>query len=271
MTNFAESQTAPHSVLRAAGATALSIAIITGAPSPASGDTGGDPGTEGARMGDVYVTDERVFADTPVTPLEDLLQQLADAAGISLTLTGEIDGEDTLYARGDTLYRVLDRLLLDGHGYAVETDEFHRIRRLIIFSGSEGSSKLRPVNNRQRYLARQLGKRDDTTVSVMHETLFDRTLNDSHAKLIAIGLLADVGSERAIESLKAGIGDPDPQVRLATAKALYRLLGEEALPLVGQIYYSPGSASIRKDVAALVAESSHPLAQGIVLESRSKE
>lgn len=257
--------------LSTAGAAALSFAIIIGVASTASGETGGGPEPKGANGGDVYVADERVYADTQVTPLEDLLQQLAEAAGISLTLTGEIDGEDTLYARGDTLYRVLDRLLPDGHGYAVELDEFRKIRQLIILSGREGTSELKAVNNRQRYLARQLGKRDDTTVSVMHETLFDRALNDSNAKLIAIGLLADIGSEHAIESLEAGIGDPDPQVRLATARALYRLRGEEALQLVGQIYYSPGSASIRKDVAALVAESSHPLAQGIVLESRNRE
>ena len=56
------------------------------------------------------------------------------------------------------------------------------------------------------------------------------------------------------------IGDNDPQVRLRKARALYRLQGDDAITLIGQIYCSQCSASIRKDIAALVAASLHPLA-----------
>lgn len=229
------------------------------------------PATMDGSVGNLYVVDERVYADLPVTPLPELLQQLAEAAGISLMLTGNIGGQRSLYAKGASLYRVLDHLLSEGHGYAFELDADNIIRKLTVFSGGEGTSGRKLVNERQRYLARQVGKRDDDTATVMHGTLSNRALDDSPAKLIAIDQLADMSSEHAIDSLQAGIGDPDPQVRLATAKALYRLRGDEALNLVGQIYYSPGSASIRKEVASLVAGSSHPLAQGIALDSRLRK
>lgn len=225
----------------------------------------------GKSVGNLYVLDERVYADLPETPLPDLLRQLADAAGISLVLTGNIEGAGNLYATGASLYRVVDHLLLEGYGYAFELGQDSSIRQLTVFSGGEHTSELKAVNERQRFLARQVGKRDDDTATVMHETLSSRSLEDSQAKLIAIGQLADMENEHAIDSLEAGIGDPDPLVRLATAKALYRLRGDNALTLVGQIYYSPGSASIRNEVAALVAGSSHPLAQRIALDSRLKE
>ena len=254
-----------------AGAAILLAALILGASSPTAGEANVVPATMENSAGNLYVVDERVYADLPVTPLTYLLQQLAEAADISLILTGNIEGEESLYAKGANLYRVLDHLLSEGHGYAFELDADSNIRKLTVFSGGEYTSGLKAVNERQRYLARQVGKRDDDTATVMHGTLSNRALDDSHAKLIAIGQLADIQSEHAIDSLQAGIGDPDPQVRLATAKALYRLRGDAALTLVGQIYYSPGSASIRKEVAALVAGSSHPLAQGIALDSRLKK
>jgi len=225
----------------------------------------------GRGIGDLHVMNERVHADLPATPLPDLLKQLADAAGIDLTLAGDFDGEEELYARGASLYRVVDHLLSDGHGYAFELDPDGRIIHLIVFTSGENTSVLKAGNERQRYLARQVGRRDDNTATIMYETLSDRSLNDSHAKLIAIEQLTDMDSQYAAESLQAGIGDPDPQVRLATAKALYRLRGDNALDLIGQIYYSRGSASIRKDVATLVAESSHPLARSIALDSGVKK
>jgi hypothetical protein len=216
---------------------------------------------------EIYVVDEQVYADLPAAPLASLLMRLSEAAGIELSLSSDIDAEAELYANGVSLHKVVNHLLPIGYGFALEMNQERKVTRLIVFSSDETAAGSKPGNERQRYLARQLGKRDDSTADIMHATLADRDLADSQAKLIAIEQLVDIESKHARQSLEAGIGDPDPQVRLSTAKALYRLQGDEAITLIGQIYYAEDSASIRKQVAAVVSGSSHPLAQSIVKNS----
>jgi hypothetical protein len=216
---------------------------------------------------DIYVLDERVYANLPVAPVADQLRQLAEAAGIELVLNSDIQGETELSARGQPLARVVDRLLPDGSGYALQADTADKLVRLIVLSSGSSVSSVAPRNERQRYLARQIGKRDDGTADLMHETLSDRGLGDTQAKLIAIDQLIEINSQYATESLIAGMGDKNPEVRLATARALYSLQGDEAITLIGQIYYAGETDTFRRKVAAVVSGSSHPLAQSMMKKS----
>jgi hypothetical protein len=213
------------------------------------------------------VSDERVYANLPMTSLDELLQQICDAGGIDLKVTGNFDAEIELYANGIPLRRLLDRIIPQGAGFALESDAQGRTKRLLVFSDEVSSTRSVATNERQQYLARQIGKRDDGTADLMHATLSDRKLADTPSKLTAIEHLADINSDRAMENLLAGMGDADPQVRLATAEALYRIQGEEAITLIGQIYYDEGSTAIRREVAALVVKSTHPLAKELVRDS----
>ena len=220
---------------------------------------------------EIYVVDELVYADIPPAPLSTVLSRLAKAAGIELKLAGDIKTEVELYANGSSFSRVLDTILPDGCGFALELGPDQKIKRITVFSTEEATRRSKPVNERQRYLARQMGIRDDSTADIMRETLSDRSLDDVEAKLIAIEQLVEIKSEYAQRSLQAGMGDKDPKVRISTARALFRLQGDEAITLIGQIYYAEDSALIRREVAAVVVSSPHPLAQTIVKESGVKK
>jgi len=215
----------------------------------------------------ISVVEEQVYANLSVAPIADQLSQLAETAGIELSLSGSIEGTGELEANGKSLRLVVDQMLPDDCGYVFELDADQKVRRLLVFANDSSTNAGGVENERQRYLARQVGKRDDGTAAIMLETLADRNLDDKQAKLIAIEQLVDIESEQARESLLAGMGDHDPQVRLSTAKALYHLQGDAAITLIGQIYFAEDSTLNRKAVAAVVSGSSHPLAQGIVKDS----
>jgi hypothetical protein len=219
---------------------------------------------------EINVVDGKVYADLPPVALSSLLGQLAEAAGIELSLSRDITLKTELHVNGASLSRVVDKLLPESYGYALELDQEQKVTRLIVFISDDSTGRPAPTNARQRYLARQIGRQGDDTADIMRETLADRSLDDSPAKLIAIEQLAEMDSEHARESLQAGMGDSDPQVRLATAKALYRLQGDAAITLIGQMYYAEDSASARKDVAGVVLHSPHPLAEGILRDSGLK-
>lgn len=212
----------------------------------------------------INVVDEKVYASVPPTALSSLLVQLAEAAGIELSLVRDIALETELHANGTSFSRVVDQLLPESYGYVFEHDQEQKITRLIVFASDNSTGRPSPANAHQRYLARQIGRQDNDTADIMRETLADRSLDDSAAKLIAIEQLSEMGTDHATQSLQAGMADSDPHIRLATAKALYRLQGEEAIPLIGQIYYAEDSASVRKAVAAVVLHSPHPLADAIL-------
>jgi hypothetical protein len=215
------------------------------------------------------IDDEKVYADLPMIRLDKLLHQISDAAGIELEITGGFDTEVELYADGTPLGRIVNSIIPEGAGYALESDAQGNTTRLLVFSRDKTGTWSRPANERQQDLARQPVKRDDDTANFMHATLSNRELADTQSKLTAIYYLADIDSDRAIANLQAGIGDPDTRVRLATAKALYRIQGDEAIALIGQIYYDAESTSIRKDLAAIVIDSTHPLARKLVSDSGS--
>ena len=213
----------------------------------------------------------QVYADLPSAPLVDQLLLLTEAAGLELSISGDLAVEADLYANGVNLYQVVDHLLPEGVGFVLEMDRAEEFRRLIVFSHIGDASNAKTLNERQRYLSRQVGLRDGHTAEIMRETLSDRSLQDSRAKLIAIEQLSDMNSEDAWESLQSGMGDPNPEVRLATARALYRLQGDDAIVLIGQIYYAEVTGVSRQNVASIVMNSPHPLARSMLRESGLKQ
>jgi hypothetical protein len=214
----------------------------------------------------ISVRKGRVYASVPATSLESLLLMISAAAGIKLELHGPLPGTSDLFASGKPLPMVLDRVLPEGAGFVIEYDARQHPTRLIVVAPGASWQAAPPTSDRQRYIARQLGRYDNDTAEILGSTLADRSVRDPGAKLQAIEQLANTDSDYARDMLLKGLGDGDPQVRLEAIRVLYDLRGDEVITLVGQAYYAETSTEMRRTLAEMVSRSSHPLALELLRE-----
>ena len=78
---------------------------------------------------------------------------------------------------------------------------------------------------------------------------------DASVRGQAAAVLEDIAGEEAIRALEAGLGDPNPAVRIKVIGSLEALQAEEAIPTLGQVLFSDPSPQVRlAAVAAIVTD-----------------
>ncbi len=103
---------------------------------------------------------------------------------------------------------------------------------------------------------------DGAQVSVHLRTLTEDKEVSKRRK--AVFALEYIGDEEAARALEAGLGDPDPAVRILVLAALERLKADRAIPAFGQCLYGDPDPKVRLAAVEAIARQRNPAAQSFL-------
>lgn len=207
--------------------------------------------------------------------LTEVLRAVGDVVGIKTFIYGEIDASTTTWSLVDVPLFEAIRFLVGDHNMAM------------VYHGSSGqgvtkeASKLwvygkpsarsytppaLPIDSPPRDVAKRAQtvpatrlqamqnsaeSEDESETASLARTLIQDT--DTSVRSQAAAVLADIAGEEAIKALEAGLGDPNPAVRIKVIGSLEALQAEQAIPTLGQVLFSDPSPQVRLAAVAAIA------------------
>lgn len=228
------------------------------------------------------IQDGRLTMDVPAGPLQEVLQAIADEAGIEVEIEGELGDAEPQLIDGVPLDLAIRRLvgahslvMLHERGasrrlteirvYAVEEDP--AVRRAESVQQARQAARSDPAREGAR--AGQPAAQDDRAARVQQvrelarsdspESLttlgqFVATDPDPAIRRLAVGALAGLGEEGAVDPIATALDDEDRAVRVQAVRALHNLLGDDVVPYLARVVEADDEVAVRMMAVQLAAD-----------------
>jgi hypothetical protein len=236
------------------------------------------------------VRDGRLTMDVEAGSLADVLQAIANEAGIVVEVEGEL-GEAEPQLIDDVPLDLAIRRLVGAHSLIMLHDHgtSRRPREVRVYAVEEDPEVRRAESaQRARQAARterrgepgRPGDQGDRAARV--QTVRELARSDSPEAVrdlgqivagdpdpairrLAIGALAGLGEREAVDSIAGALNDEDRAVRVQAVRALHNLLSEEVAPYLAQVVETDSETAVRMMAVQLAADLP-PEAAAVVLE-----
>lgn len=213
------------------------------------------------------IADGRVTMAIEPAPLEDVLGEIAAAAGIELKVRGDL-GEVAAQQLDDVPLESVIRRLAGPHPLVMLHEPDGDVRAVRIYAASgdpqerreELAERARAVKAIRREAAARPTGEDDRSARLQTirelarqggpEALAElgRVLSedeDPALRRLAAGALAGIGGDAAVDDLGEALGDDDSSVRLQALRGLYGVLRDDAAPYLEQVVRTETDPGLR--------------------------
>jgi len=172
------------------------------------------------------VDDDTITADISNSPLQKVLQELAERTGIIFEVRGEDNPRVSVHLYGVSFQEAIQRIASDSNTiFLYDKNRPERISLVRIFPRENSVQQPSII-----YLGTGAVTKSNEDIDTPEQALMVLTEEEgSEARELAIEILSQTGGDEAIDALLKSVSDADPKIRIAAIEGLAALGARETL------------------------------------------